>query len=64
MTKLMEKAERISLSVEGCARELLEKLCEGESDDVRRMAWDMLVTRMAFANGQCDCFVLPPLDEV
>ena len=64
MTKLMEKAERISLSVEGCARELLEKLCEGEADDVRRMAWDMLVTRMAFANGQRDLFVLPPLDEV
>ena len=63
MTKLMEKAEKISLSVEGCARELLEKLCEGESDDVRSMAWTMFVTRVAFDNGQGDHFILPPLDE-
>lgn len=60
MTKLMEKAERISLSVEACAEELLDKLCEGDPEQVRSMAWTMFVTRVAFANGQGDRFVLPP----
>ena len=64
MENMMYKAERISKSVEACAEELLDKLCEGEPEQVRRIAWDMFVTRIAFANGQGDRFVLPPLDEV
>lgn len=64
MTKLMEKAERLSVSLEEAAGALLDKLCEGEPEQVRRIAWDMFVTRIAFANGQGDRFVLPPLDEV
>lgn len=64
MTKFMEKAERLSVSLEEAAGALLDKLCEGEPDQVRRIAWDMFVTRIAFANGQGDRFVLPPLDEV
>lgn len=59
----MVKAERISRSLEDAAGTLLEKLCEGEPAEVRRIAWDMFTTRIAFANGQGDRFILPPLDE-
>jgi hypothetical protein len=64
MTKLMEKAEQISKAVEACAEELLDKLCEGESKEVRDMAWTMLATRMGFSGGMGSFFVLPPLDEI
>ena len=64
METTMEKAERISKCVEACAEELLDKLCEGENKTVRDMAWSMLVTRMGFAGGIGDYFVLPPLDEL
>lgn len=56
-------AEKISISLEEGAGALLDKLCEGEPEDVRRIAWDMFVTRIAFANGCGDFFCLPPLDE-
>lgn len=56
-------AEKISVSLEEAAEALLDKLCEGEPEDVRRIAWTMFVTRVAFANGQGDRFVLPPLDD-
>jgi hypothetical protein len=64
MTKLMEKAEQISKAVEACAEELLDKLCEGESNEVRDMAWTMLATRIGFSGGMGNFFVLPPLDEI
>ena len=64
MTKLMEKAERISKAVEACAEELLDKLCEGEPEEVRRIAWTMLATRMGFSGGMGSYFTLPPIDEV
>lgn len=64
MENTMEKAERISKTVEACAEELLDKLCEGESKAVRDMAWTMLATRMGFTGGMGDRFVLPPLAEV
>lgn len=57
-------AERISKNMEDAAGALFDKMCEGEPEDVRRMAWTMFVTRLGFANGQGDCFVLPPLDEI
>lgn len=60
---IMEAAEKISKSMEDAAGALLDKLCEGEPDDVRRIAWDMFVTRVAFANGKGSYFHLPPLDE-
>lgn len=60
----MVKAEQISKSLEDAAGMLLDKLCEGEPADVRRMAWTMFVTSVVFANGQGDCFVLPPLEEI
>lgn len=60
----MTVAEKISASLEEGAGALLDKLCEGEPEQVRRIAWDMFVTRIAFANGQGDRFVFPPLDEV
>ena len=59
----MTVAERISGSLEEAASALLDKLCEGEPEQVRSMAWTMFVTRVAFANGQGDHFILPPLDE-
>lgn len=56
-------ANRISDSLEESAQALLDKLCEGEPAEIRKMAWDMFVTKIAFANGQVDWFILPPLDE-
>lgn len=61
--KKMEKAERISKVVEACAAELLDKLCEGEPEQVRRIAWTMFATRVAFGDGLGSCFVLPPVEE-
>ena len=60
---VMTKAEQISKSVEACAEELLDKLCEGEPKEVRETAWTMLITRMGFSGGMGDCFVLPALEE-
>lgn len=60
---VMTVAEKMSISLEESAHALLDKLCEGEPAEVRRIAWDMFTTRVAFANGQGDRFVLPPLDE-
>lgn len=60
----MTIAEKMSRALEQEAQALLDKLCEGEPVEVRRIAWDMFVTRIAFANGKGDCFVLPPLDEI
>ena len=56
-------AEKISISLEESAGALLDKLCEGEPEEVRRIAWDMFATRITFSNGQCDLFILPPLEE-
>lgn len=56
-------AEMMSKALEEEAKALLDKLCEGEPAEVRSLAWDMFTTRVAFANGQGDCFILPPLDE-
>lgn len=55
--------EKISNALEENAAALLDKMCEGEPEQVRQIAWDMFVTKVAFANGKCDCFQLPPLDE-
>lgn len=56
-------ANKICDSLEENAQALLDKLCEGEPSEIRSMAWNMFVTKLAFANGQADWFVLPPLDE-
>lgn len=64
MESMMGKAERISKSVEACAEELLDKLCEGEPKALRNMAWTMLATRMGFSGGMGSYFTLPPIDEV
>lgn len=56
-------ADKISKSLEESAAALLDKLCEGEPEEVRQIAWDMFVTRLAFANGKSDWFVLPPLED-
>lgn len=57
-------AEKISVSLEEAAEALLDKLCEGEPEDVRRIAWDMFVTRIAFANGKADRIVLPDVKSM
>ena len=59
---IVNVAEKISISLEEAAGALLDKLCEGEPEEVRRIAWDMFATRITFANGQCDLFILPPLE--
>ena len=64
MDSKMEKAERISKSVEACAEELMDKQCEGEPKAVRNMAWAMLATRMMFSGGMGSYFSIPPIDEV
>ena len=64
MESMMEKAERISKSVEACAEELLGKLCEGEPKALRNMAWTMLATRIGFSGGMGSYLTLPPIDEV
>lgn len=51
MKTVMDRAERISGSVEACAYELLDKLCEDEPQGVRDAAWTMLITRLTFAAG-------------
>ena len=56
-------AEKMSKVLEEEAQALLDKLCEGEPEEVRRIAWDMFATRITFANGQCDLFILPPIEE-
>lgn len=56
-------ANKISTSLEENAQALLDKLCEGEPPEVKKIAWDMFVTKLAFANGKADWFVLPPIDE-
>lgn len=60
---IVTEAEKISISLEEAAGALLDKLCEGEPEEVRRIAWDMFATRITFANGQCDLFILPPIEE-
>ena len=60
---MMTVAEKMSKALEEEAQALLDKLCEGEPPEVRKIAWDMFVTRVAFANGKGNCFVLPPLEE-
>lgn len=59
----MTVAEKISIDLEEGAGALLDKLCEGEPDQVRCIAWDMFVTRVAFANGKGCRLVLPPVEE-
>lgn len=56
-------AERISESLEEASAALLDKLCEGEPEQVRRIAWTMFATRVAFGDGLGSCFVLPPVEE-
>lgn len=56
-------ANKISTSLEENAQALLDKLCEGEPQEIKKIAWDMFVTKLAFANGKADWFVLPPIDE-
>lgn len=60
---VMVTAERISRSAEACMADLLDKLCEGEPDGIREMAWAMLAARMFSSCAMVDCFQLPPLDE-
>lgn len=63
MESKRERAERISQIVEANIVDLLDKLCDGEPDCVRDVAWGMLATRIAFRSGRGECFVLPPLDD-
>lgn len=61
MKSMMDRAERISRSVEACACELLDKLCEDEPQGVRDAAWTMLATRLTFAAGMGGELSLPEI---
>lgn len=63
MRNNVDKASKISESVEANITDLIGKLCEGEPREVRSMVWDMVAVRMAMLSGHGACFQLPPLDE-
>ena len=63
MLNAVEKASRISETIEANITDLIMKLCEGETRDVRGMVWTMVAARMAMLSGNGGCFQLPPLDE-
>lgn len=56
-------ASRISETVEANITDLIGKLCDGETREVRGMVWTMVAARMAMLSGHGDCFQLPPMDE-
>ena len=55
----MDEAEKISISLEQALEWMLDKLCEGYPEDVRRAAWSLFSTRIGIANGDW-----PTLDEI
>lgn len=57
-------AERISISLEQAVDWMLDKLCEGEPAEVRKLAWSMFVTRLGFAEGYADFFTLSSVDDM
>lgn len=63
MLNAVEKASRISEIIEANITDLIMKLCEGETRDVRGMVWSMVAQRMAMLSGHGDCFQLPPVEE-
>ena len=63
MLNAVEKAYRISETVEANIADLIGKLCDGETREVRGMVWTMVAARMAMLSGHGDCFQLPALDE-
>lgn len=63
MLNAVEKASRISETVEANISDLIGKLCDGETREVRGMVWTMVAARMAMLSGHGDCFQLPALDE-
>lgn len=63
MLNAVEKASRISETVEANIADLIGKLCDGETREVRGMVWTMVAARMAMLSGHGDCFQLPALDE-
>lgn len=63
MLNAVEKASRISETVEANIADLIGKLCDGETREVRGMVWTMVAARMAMLSGHGDCFKLPALDE-
>lgn len=58
------KASRISEAVEANITDLICKLCEDESREVRGMVWTMVAARMAMLSGNGDCFQLPALEDL
>lgn len=63
MLNAVEKASRISETVEANIADLIGKLCDGETREVRGMVWTMVAARMAMLSGHGDCFQLPALEE-
>lgn len=59
----MVKAERLSKAVEETMSDLVDKLCEGEPEELRGAVWTMLAKRMAVRQSRGACFKLPGLDD-
>lgn len=64
IVSMMVKADRISRDVEACARELMDKLCDGEPAQIGRLAWTLMAVRMSRYTTSGEHFQLPPLEEV
>lgn len=59
----MVQAERISQAIERTIEDMISTMCEQEAPEVQQIVWGMLATRIAFASGRGECFVLPPLED-
>lgn len=57
------KAERLSMAVEANVGDLIDKLCEGEPEEMRGVVWWMLARRLGAKHARGTCFRLPGLDE-
>lgn len=57
----MRKAAKIAGCVTSNAADLVEKLCEDEDAELRRIVWKMVAQQMA-ANRTC--FTLPPMTDL
>ena len=57
----MDEAEKISISLEQAVEWMLDKLCEGYPEEVRRTVWSLFSTRIGIANGD---WVELTIDEI
>lgn len=59
----MVNGERIARAVEANVGDLIDKLCEGEPEELRGVVWWILAKRLSAKHARGACFHLPGLDE-